>query len=76
MENNPPKEIPRKSILKLEWIFGIRNDLKPNLYFLDNETIVYPAAHYIVIYNHTKRVSYNQIQQFIYGTPNSKGNYY
>jgi hypothetical protein len=73
MENNTVKEIQRKSALKIEWIFGIRNDIKPNIQLLDNETLVYPAAHYMVIYNYTKRLSNNQIQQFIPGTLHSKG---
>lgn len=35
--------------------------------------MIYPASHYIVIYNHTRKLPYNQLQQFITGTPHSKG---
>lgn len=67
------KNLNSKTSLKLEWIFGIRKDIWPNIFVLDMETIVYPASHYIVIYNHTKRLPLNQQQTFIQGTQFSKG---
>ena len=33
----------KKNNLKLDWIFGIRSDMFPNVFVLDFETIVYPA---------------------------------
>lgn len=73
--NNTQNQNKQLSV-KLEWIFGIRNDITPNMFMLDNETLVYPAGHYIVIFNYTKKVPPNQIQQFIVGTPHSKGRSY
>jgi hypothetical protein len=63
----------KKSQVRLEWIFGIRNDIRPNMYLLDNETLVYPAGHNLVIFNYTKKLPYKQIQQYIQGTPHSHG---
>lgn len=63
----------KKATLKLEWIFGIKKDIWPNVFILDLETIVYPASHHIVIYNHTKRLPLNQQQTFIQGSQFSKG---
>lgn len=59
--------------LKIDWIFGIRTDIFPNLFILDLETILYPASHYIVIYNHKKSLPIHEQQTFIPGTPFSKG---
>lgn len=68
------KEKHQKKIqIKLEWIFGIRNDMFPNIFVLDSETVVYPAGHYIVIFNVSKKLAQNQLQKFIAGTPHSKG---
>ena len=63
----------KKANIKLDWIFGIRKDILPNVLSLDFNTLVYPAGHYIVIYDHTKKPPLSQIQQFIAGTPHSKG---
>lgn len=59
--------------VKLDWIFGIRSDFYPNLFLLDQETIVYPASHYIVIYNFKKTLSLSEQQTFIQGSLFSKG---
>ena len=71
--NKETKEKQKKIQIKLEWIFGIRNDIHPNIYMLDSDTVIYPAGHYIVIFNVSKKLPQNQIQKFIAGTPNSKG---
>jgi len=63
----------KKAQMKLDWIFGMRKDLLPNVLSLDLDTLVYAAGHYIVIYNHTRKLPLSQIQQFIPGTPHSKG---
>jgi hypothetical protein len=63
----------KKNQVKLSWIFGIRNDIKPNIYLLDNETLVYPAGHNLVIFNYPKKLDYNQIQQYIQGKTHSNG---
>jgi len=68
-----PKDRQKKIQIKLEWIFGIRNDIFPNIYMLDSDTVVYPAGHYVVIFNVSKKLPQNQLQKFILGTPHSKG---
>ena len=67
-ENNKQK----LTSVKLEWIFGIRNDILPNVYLIDADTLIYPASNYIVIYN-TRKMPNSQVQHFIQGTPHSKG---
>jgi len=79
MNNETPvakegKEKPQKKInIKLEWIFGIRNDIFPNIYMIDSDTVVYAAGNYVVILNISKKLPQNQHQKFIIGTPHSKG---
>ncbi len=59
--------------IKTEYIFGIRKDLLPNFYCIDQDFIVYAAANYIIVYNHT--LKYNRKpQQFIAGAMHSNGN--
>ena len=60
-------------IVKLEWIFGIRKDILPNVFLLDKDTIVYPASNYIVIYNFTRNMGSLNLQHYINGQMNSKG---
>lgn len=71
MQNDKLKNL--KVTCKLDWIFGIRKDIWPNIFILDLETIVYPASNYVVIYNHKKTLSLSEQQTFISGTPFSKG---
>ena len=63
----------KRANIKLDWIFGIRKDITPNILLLDSDNIVYPAGHYIVIYNHVKKVPQSQLQQFIPGQAHSQG---
>jgi len=67
------KEKQKKIQIKLEWVFGIRKDIFPNIHMLDQDTVVYPAGHYVVIFNVSKKLPQNQLQKFILGTPHSKG---
>lgn len=67
------KDKNSRANLNLEWIYGIRKDIFPNIFVLDYETIVYPASNYVVIYNHTKRLPLNQQQTFISGSQFSQG---
>lgn len=71
--NDPKKDKQKQVIVKLEWIFGIRNDLTPNIYLLDKDTLIYPAGNYLVVFNHPKNLGQNNIQHYIPGTPHSKG---
>jgi cilia- and flagella-associated protein 57 len=73
VSTNQGKEKQKQTSVKLQWIFGIRRDILPNVLMLDSETLVYAASHYIVIFNHTRKLPYSQVQQFISGTPHSKG---
>ena len=74
VETSMNQQLVKKPTVKLEWIFGIRNDLLPNILVLDHDTIVYPAGHYIVIYNHAKKQQpKGYVQQFISGSKYSKG---
>ena len=67
------KEKQKKASIRIEWIFGIRNDINPNIYMLDTDTVIYPASAYVVILNISKKLPQNQQQKFITGTPHSKG---
>jgi WD40 repeat protein len=67
------KEKQKKANIRIEWIFGIRNDMIPNIYMLDTDTVVYPASAYVVILNISKKLPQNQQQKFITGTPHSLG---
>jgi len=58
--------------IKTEYIFGIREDLSPNVYTIDQDYIVYAAANYIIIYNYT--LKHKKTQQFIPGAIHSNGN--
>jgi len=71
-ETNLAQQAVKKPIVKLDWIFGIRRDLTPNILVLDQDTIIYPAGHYIVLYNHTNKHK-GSTQQFIPGSKFSKG---
>lgn len=44
------------------YIFGHKSDVKSSLHFLDENALVYPAGHNVVIYKE------NQEQRFIHGT--------
>ena len=59
--------------VKLEWIFGIRHDITPNIFLLDKDTLVYPASNYIVLYNYTKNLGPLNLQHYIPGSNHSKG---
>lgn len=72
IETNLNQQAVKKPMVKLDWIFGMRKDIMPNILVLDSDTIVYPAAHYLVLYNHTRK-NKNYYQQFISGSKYSKG---
>ena len=73
-QNIKKKEEKKPQItVKLEWIFGIRRDFLPNVFFLGKDTIVYPASNNIVIFNHTRNIGNMNLQHYIPGQPHSKG---
>ena len=73
-QNIKKKEEKKPQItVKLEWIFGIRRDFLPNVFFLGKDTIVYPASNNIVIFNHTRNMGNMNLQHYIPGQPHSKG---
>lgn len=49
-------------------MFGLRGDVKDNIHYLDDTTILYAAGHNIVTYNLESRQ-----QQFIQASPDSEG---
>jgi len=66
-------EAPDQDInVKIEYIFGLRQDLYQNIYAIDADFILYAAANYIIIYNHTLK-SHRKAQQFIPGSLHSNG---
>ena len=67
------EEKKQQIFINLEWIFGIRKDIQPNVFLLDKDTIVYPASNYIVIFNFTRNLNSSNLQKYITGQPNSKG---
>ena len=48
--------------------FGIKADTKDNLFYLDEQTVIYPSGHNIVIFNTEQKT-----QKFIPGTENTDG---
>ena len=48
--------------------FGIKADVKDNICYLDEQTVIYPAGHNIVIFNTEQKT-----QKFIPGTENTEG---
>jgi len=67
-------EINNREIeVKVEFVFGIRKDIFPNIFVLDADFIIYPAANFIVIYNNTLKFN-KKPQQLISGTCHSNGN--
>ena len=73
LEPKKKEEKKQQVFLKLDWIFGIRKDIYPNVFTLDKDTLVYPASNYIVIYNHTKNMGPINYQHYIPGALDSKG---
>ena len=72
-EEKKKEEKKPQVTVKLDWIFGIRKDILPNLYILDKDTIIYPASNYVVILNYTKNMGPLNLQHYIPGSKHSKG---
>ncbi len=49
-------------------MFGVKGDVKNNLYYIDDQRILYPAGHNIVIFNVD-----DKNQQYIQGVEGSEG---
>lgn len=58
----------RRAQVSTRHCFGIKADVKDNVYYLDEQTVLYPAGHNIVIFNAEQK-----IQKFIPGTDNTEG---
>lgn len=54
--------------LVVRHIFGLRGDVKDNIHFVEENTIVYPVGHTVVLYDVETKV-----QRFTPGTPESEG---
>ena len=49
-------------------IFGLKADVKDNIWFVDENLIVYPVGHNAVVYNCETR-----LQKFMHGTEGTEG---
>lgn len=49
-------------------IFGLKSGVKDNVWYVDENLVLYPAGHNTIIYN-----AENKLQKFIYGTPGTDG---
>jgi hypothetical protein len=45
-------------------IFGLKPDVKSNVHYVDDQTVLYPAGHNVIIYS-----AETKTQRFIHGTP-------
>lgn len=50
------------SIHLFRYLFGLKADVRNNIHFGDEDTVIYPAGHTVVIYNYQTRT-----QQFLFG---------
>ena len=48
--------------------FGLKADVKDNVHYLDEQTVLYPAGHNVVIFNTEQKT-----QRFISGTEKTEG---
>lgn len=37
--------------MTIRFIFGLKGDIKSNLFYLDDQRVLYPSGHNIIIYN-------------------------
>ena len=49
-------------------VFGLKPDVRGNVWYLDEQTVLYPAGHNIVIFNTEQKT-----QKFIAGTEKTEG---
>lgn len=54
--------------ISAKFLFGLKGDVRTNVYYLDDQTIIYPCGHNIVIYNMDDRS-----QKYIPGIEGSEG---
>jgi len=55
---------PSGSLLTLKHVFGLKGDVKDNIAYIDESTLVYPAGYNVVVYNSEKKT-----QRFLPLTP-------
>lgn len=63
METNPPVTVEPR------FCFGIKGELRNNIYFLDDQRIIYPCGHNIVILS----IGDDKVQEYIPGIEGSEG---
>jgi len=54
--------------MELSHLFGLRGDLKNNVLYIDENTVMYPCGHTVVLFNQETRT-----QKFLFGTEKSEG---
>ena len=54
--------------LGTKFLFGLKGDVKNNIFFLDDQTVIYPCGHNIVFYN-----TDDKVQKYIPGIEGSEG---
>ena len=63
-----PPPTARRATVAPRHTFGIKADVKDNICYLDEQTVLYPAGHNVVIFNTEQKT-----QKFIPGTDNTEG---
>lgn len=58
----------RRATVAPRHTFGIKADVKDNICYLDEQTVLYPAGHNVVIFNTEQKT-----QRFISGTEKTEG---
>ena len=72
--HSPPRHIGKQNegaqniSLAPRFLFGLKGDVKQNLFFIDDQTVLYPCGHNVVIYNIDDRS-----QKYIAGIEGSEG---
>ena len=58
----------RRATVSPRHTFGLKADVKDNVHYLDEQTVLYPAGHNVVIFNTEQKT-----QRFISGTEKTEG---
>ena len=58
----------RRATMSPRHTFGLKADVKDNVHYLDEQTVLYPAGHNVVIFNTEQKT-----QRFISGTEKTEG---
>ena len=63
-----PTRSARRATVSPRHTFGLKADVKDNVHYLDEQTVLYPAGHNVVIFNIEQKT-----QRFISGTEKTEG---